>query len=48
LPIFDDRDWQTRLKHDVITDQTDVLFLGIFHMKNNFIFAKHGGLEINV
>ena len=29
LPIIDDKDWQTRLKNDVIWDQTDIFFINV-------------------
>ena len=33
LPIFGDKDWATRLKNDVIVDQTDVLFVNVPHLQ---------------
>ena len=29
VPVFDDKDWQTRLKNDVILDGTDILLINV-------------------
>ena len=29
VPVFDDKDWRTRLKNDVILDETDILLINV-------------------
>ena len=39
VPIFGDRDWQTRLKNDVILDETDILFVNVPKLPRHMVLS---------
>ena len=39
VPVFDDKDWQTRLKNDVILDETDILLINVPKLPHHIVLS---------